>query len=123
MSTENNTPRFVSAFVSNKSKAIEIRRVESGGYDETEVVDLVTVIVESKKPVSQWAVWDATDGAPVKRRDKPYTPQEFKALMSGEDVALVWCKRGNFRAPVLKVGAVNQSTSERTPRQSTRIGK
>lgn len=116
--------RFVSAFVSKKSQAIELRRVESGGYAADETVELVTVMVDAKRPVSNWAVWDATENAPKARRTEPYTAAEFKRLISGEEAAIVWCKRGKFRAPVLKIGSIStQSATERQPRQSTRIGK
>jgi hypothetical protein len=119
--------RFVSAFVSKKSGAIELRRVESGGYAADESGELATVMAEAKKPVSNWAIWDATDAAPKERREVPYSANEFRKLLNSvepEEVAIVWCKRGKFRAPVLKIGSIkSMAAGERQPRQSTRIGK
>jgi hypothetical protein len=119
-----NTPRFVSAFVSHRLNAVELRRVESGGYVGDEVAELVTELVASKEAISHWAVWDATPTAPKERRTKPYSAAEFKKLVSGQDVALVWCKRGTFRAPVVKVGAVNERKAATGTRAAPRkIGK
>ena len=114
--------RNVSAFVSNKDNSVVLRRVDNGGYTSDEVTDLVVAIVGSKAPVSQWTVWDARTDAPKTRRAKPYSAAEFKALVSGQDVALVWCKRGTFRAPVIKIGAID-TRPERTKNAPTRIGK
>jgi hypothetical protein len=123
MTTENST-RYASAFVSNKTGAIELRSVTNGGYCPDETVELVTELANSKLPISNWAVWDATEGAPKERRMKPYSNAEFRKLISEQDVALVWCKRGTFRAPVIKVGAVNERKGATGTRAAPRkIGK
>ena len=40
-----------------RNGAVEIRRVSSGGYDASEVSDLVSDLLELKKPVSRWSLW------------------------------------------------------------------
>ncbi len=94
----------------SKSAALELRKVESNGYlegSEDDAAELVTDLLAAGEPVSQWAVWDNRESAPGKRQDKPYSAAQFKAMLKGEDFALVWCKRGQFRAPVLKIGQID----------------
>jgi len=107
-------PRLCAIFMGNKSQAIELRKVESNGYlegDEEDARQLVQDICEAKEQVSQWAVWDNREGAPKDKRQKPYSAAEFRAMVKGEDSALVWCKRGQFRAPVLKIGIVDSKAA------------
>ena len=120
-------PRFVSAFVSRKLNAIELRRVESGGYDcsnPAELSELIAAIVAAKQAVSHWSMWDDTDGAPTEKRTTPYSAADFRKLLSGEDVALIWARRGGFRAPVLKIGNIDRKKPAAGKRPvSKRIGK
>lgn len=128
MSTDANIVRNVSIFYSNKNECLELRRVEVGGYTEDEVPEMLDTIIEDGRAVSNWMVWDATSkpvatrAGKVERRTEPYTSAEFKRLVTKQSVALVWCKRGAFRAPVLKVGDV-RTTAEKKAKTSTRIGK
>ena len=118
--------RYCAAFMGNKSQAVELRKVESGGYaegDDDDASELIADIIKSGEPVSQWAVWDNRAKAPAKRQDKPYTAAEFKALFRGEEFALVWCKRGQFRAPVLKVGQLDKRVATGKRAAPVRIGR
>ena len=120
-------PRRCGIFMGSKSQALELRKVESEGYeegDESDAVEMAGVMVKSGEPVSQWAIWDNRTDAPAKRQDKPYSAREFAALVKGEDVALVWCKRGQFRAPVLKVGQLDAKATAKGKRAAPqRFGK
>ena len=121
-------PRRCGIFMGNKSNALELRKVETGGYlegDSEDAVELAEAMLEARQPVSQWAIWDNRRSAPKTRQGKPYTADEFKSLLKGgDDVALVWCKRGQFRAPVLKIGRINERTSTAGKRAAPqRFGK
>ena len=110
--TKDYPARQCAIFMGNKSQSIELRAVQSDGYfegSEEDAGQLVMDICEAKEPVSQWAVWDNREGAT--KRDKPYSAAEFRALVKGQDSALVWCKRGTFRAPVLKIGRIDAKAS------------
>lgn len=120
-------PRHCGIFMGNKSQALELRKVESGGYmegDEDDAGELAAAMLESKQPVSQWAIWDNRTNAPKARQAAPYSAAEFKALIRGEDFALVWCKRGQFRAPVLKIGQLDTKAASKGKRAAPmRFGK
>jgi hypothetical protein len=119
--------RYCAAFIGNKSKAVELRKVESGGYaedNEDDAAALVEDILKSGEPVSQWAVWDNRVNAPKARQAVPYTGAEFKALFKGGvEFALVWCKRGQFRAPVIKIGQLNVRPAAGKRAAPVRIGR
>lgn len=119
--------RYCGIFLGNKSKALELRKVETGGYAEGndgDASDMAKAMLDSGEAVSQWAVWDNREKAPKARQASPYTAAEFKTLLRGEEFALVWCKRGQFRAPVLKIGRINERTSTAGKRAApTRFGK
>lgn len=120
-------PRYCGIFMGNKSQALELRKVESGGYmegNEDDATELAEALCLAKEPVSQWAVWDNRTNAPKTRQAKPYTSVEFKALLKGSDLALVWCKRGQFRAPVLKIGQIDTKANNAGKRAApVRFGK
>jgi len=117
MTNNNEYPaRQCAILLGKKSEALELRPVQSEGYFEgsdEDAVALVKDLLAAKQPVSQWAIWDNRVDAPKARQDKPYTAAQFKTLISGAGVefALVWCKRGAFRAPVLKVGVIDSKVN------------
>jgi Holliday junction resolvase len=89
-----------------RNGAVEIRRVSSGGYAASEVSDLVSDLLETKKPVSKWSLW--IDGIEVKAAET-YSPTIMAKLFKGNTVELIAVKRrgrnGQFMAPVLKITA------------------
>ena len=93
-----------------RNGAVEIRRVSSGGYDASEVSDLVTDLLELKKPVSRWSLW--IDGIDHKQTEA-YSPAAMSKLFKGNTVELIAVRRkgrnGGFMAPVLKITAPNAS--------------
>ena len=93
-----------------RNGAVEIRRVSSGGYDASEVSDLVTDLLELKKPVSRWSLW--IDGIDHKQTET-YSPAAMSKLVKGNQVELIAVRRkgrnGGFMAPVLKITAPNAS--------------
>jgi hypothetical protein len=106
--------RQCAIILGNKSQALELRPVQSDGYlegDDDSAVELVEDLLKAKLPVSQWAIWDNRTDAPAKRQDKPYSAVQFKAIVANQEFALVWCKRGAFRAPVLKVGVIDSKAN------------
>jgi hypothetical protein len=107
-------PRHCGIFMGNKSQALELRVVTGEGYEENnedDALQLAADLAEAGEQVSQWAIWDNRKNAPEKRQDKPYPASTFKAMLKGQELALVWCKRGAFRAPVLKIGEINSKAS------------
>lgn len=120
-------PRHCGIFLGNKSGALELRKVESGGYmegNDDDAAELLKDMLEAKQPVSQWAIWDNRSDGPTTRQNKPYTAKDFATLTRGEDFALVWCKRGQFRAPVLKIGVIDAKANNTGKRAApTRFGK
>ena len=106
---------------------MKLTTVSGEGYEEnseTDSAELAMDMVKAKQPVSQWAVWDNRTNAPDKRREKPYTAAEFKALVHDEGLALIWVKRGAFRAPVLKVGVLDSKASNTGKRaKAQRFGR
>lgn len=88
----------------NKDGVAEIRRVSSGGYNASELKDLLTDLYELKLPVSKWSLWiDGVDQTPLDR----YNVNTIKKLATGNDVELIAVKRrgknGGFMAPVIKI--------------------
>lgn len=101
---------FVSLF--ERNGAIEIRRVSSGGYDASEVSDLVTDLLELKKPISRWALW--VDGFDIKQAET-YSPAAVSKLVkAAKSVELVATKargrNGQFRTPRIKITSPNVAT-------------
>lgn len=97
---------YVSLF--ERNGAVEIRRVSSGGYAASEVPDLVTDLLELKKPVSKWSLW--IDGIDVKAAET-YSPATVAKLVKVNTVELIAVRRrgrnGGFMAPVLKITGAN----------------
>lgn len=93
-----------------RNGAIEVRRVSSGGYSASEVGELVTDLLELKKPVSRWSLW--IDGIEHKQAEA-YSPAVMSKLIKGNTVELIAVRRkgrnGGFMAPVLKITAPNAS--------------
>lgn len=91
-----------------KNGAVEIRRVSSGGYAADEVSDLVSDLLETKKPVSKWSLW--IDGIDIKPAET-YSPAVMAKLFKANTVELIAVKRrgrnGSFMAPVLKITGPN----------------
>lgn len=91
-----------------RNGAVEIRRVSSGGYTADEVTDLVTDLLELKKPISRWALW--IDGIDHKQTET-YSPTVMSKLIKGNQVELIAVRRrgprGTFMAPVLKITSPN----------------
>jgi len=91
-----------------RNGAVEIRKVSSGGYDASEVSDLVADLLELKKPVSKWSLW--IDGVDHKQADT-YSPAAMGKIIKGNQVELIAVRRrgprGTFMAPVLKITAPN----------------
>lgn len=91
-----------------RNGAVEIRRVSSGGYDASEVSELVSDLLELKKPVSKWSLW--IDGIEHKQAET-YSPAIMSKLVKGNTVELIAVRRkgrnGGFMAPVLKITAPN----------------
>ena len=87
-----------------RNGALEIRRVSSGGYNASELKDLLADLYELKLPVSKWSLWlDGVDQTPLDR----YNVNTVKKLATGNDVELIAVKRrgknGGFMAPVIKI--------------------
>jgi len=110
---------YVSLF--ERNGAVEIRRVSSGGYAANEVSDLVTDLLELKKPVSKWSLW--IDGIDVKAAET-YSSATMAKLIKANTVELIAVKRqgrnGKFMAPVLKITA--PGTVRATPNKA-RLGR
>lgn len=89
-----------------KNGVLEIRRVSSGGYIASEVSDLVTDLLELKKPISKWSLW--IDGIDIKPAET-YSSATIAKLCKANTVELlaVKCKgrNGNFMAPRIKITA------------------
>lgn len=106
-----------------RNGAIEIRRVSSGGYTADEVNDLVTDLLELKKPVSKWSLW--IDGIDHKQTDT-YSSAVMSKLIKGNQVELIAAKRngpkGRFMAPVLKITAPGAAKAK-AARNETRLGR
>jgi len=94
-----------------RNGAVEIRRVSSGGYAASEVSDLVTDLLELKKPISKWSLW--IDGIDVKAAES-YSPTIMAKLCKANTVELIAVRRkgrnGSFMAPVLKITAPGSAT-------------
>jgi hypothetical protein len=105
-----------------RNGAVEIRAVSSGGYDATEVSDLVTDLVELKKPISKWSLWIDIEGH---KPSETYTPTALQKLCKNNTVELIAVRRrgrnGQFRAPVLKITPVN-AAPKATPNKA-RLGR
>ena len=95
---------YVSLF--ERNGAVEIRRVSSGGYAASEVSDLVSDLLETKKPFSKWSLW--VDGIDVKAAET-YSTATLTKLVKANTVELIAVRRkgrnGGFMAPVLKITA------------------
>lgn len=95
---------YVSLF--ERNGAVEIRRVSSGGYAASEIADLVTDLLELRKPVSKWSLW--LDGIDIKPAET-YSSATMTKLCKTNTVELIAVKRqgrnGKFMAPVLKITA------------------
>jgi hypothetical protein len=93
-----------------RNGAIEVRRVSSGGYAASEVSDLVSDLLELKKPVSRWSLW--IDGIEHKQSET-YSPAIMSKLVKGNTVELIAVRRkgrnGGFMAPVLKITSPNSA--------------
>jgi len=94
-----------------RNGAVEIRRVSSGGYDSSEVKELVNDMLELKKPVSKWSLW--IDGIEHKQADT-YSASTLAKIIKGNSVELIAAKRkrrdgGKFMAPVLKITSPNSA--------------
>lgn len=102
---------YVSLF--ERNGAVEIRKVSSGGYDATEVADLITDMLELKRPVSKWSLW--IDGIDVKQADT-YSPTTMAKLFKNNTVELIAVRRkgrnGQFKAPVLKITSPNAAPKQ-----------
>lgn len=105
-----------------RNGAIEVRRVSSGGYSASEVSELVTDMLELKKPVSRWALW--IDGIDHKQAET-YSPAIMSKLVKGNTVELIAVRRkgrnGSFMTPVLKITAPN--ASPKAAPNKARIGR
>ena len=106
---------------------MKLTTVSGEGYEENSELDsaeLAMDMVKAKQPVSQWAIWDNRENAPTKRRDKPYSAAEFASLVKETGLALIWVKRGAFRAPVLKVGVLDSKANNTGKRaKAQRFGR
>ena len=106
-----------------RNGAIEIRRVSSGGYTADEVSDLITDLLELKKPVSKWSLW--IDGIDHKQTDT-YSNAVISKLVKGNQVELIAVRRrgprGTFMAPVLKITAAGAIKAKAAPNKS-RLGR
>lgn len=106
-----------------KNGAVEIRRVSSGGYAASEVSDLVSDLLETKKPVSKWSLW--IDGVDVKAAET-YSPATMAKLVKTNTVELIAVRRrgrnGGFMAPVLKITAPGSTAAKAAPNKA-RIGR
>ena len=93
-----------------RNGAVEIRRVSSGGYDSSEVKELVNDMLELKKPVSKWSLW--IDGIDHKQADT-YSAPTLAKIIKGNSVELIAVRRkgrnGSFMAPVLKITSPNSA--------------
>lgn len=102
---------YVSLF--ERNGAVEIRKVSSGGYDATEVSDLVADLLELKRPVSKWSLW--IDGVEHKPADT-YSPATMAKLFKNNTVELIAASRkgrnGRFKAPVLKITSPNAAPKQ-----------
>jgi len=111
---------------SPKENAIKLTTVTGEGYaefSETDSGELAMDMVKAKQQVSQWAIWDNRVKAPP-RREKPYSASEFATLVKDEALALIWVKRGSFRAPVLKVGVLDSKVNNTGKRaKAQRFGR
>lgn len=111
---------YVSLF--ERNGAVEIRRVSSGGYAASEVSDLVTDLLELKKPVSRWSLW--IDGIDVKVNET-YSAATIAKLVKSNTVELIAVRRkgrnGGFMAPVLKITAPN--AAPRAVPNKARLGR
>lgn len=112
---------YVSLF--ERNGAVEIRRVSSGGYAASEVSDLVTDLLELKKPVSKWSLW--IDGVDVKAAET-YSPATMAKLVKANTVELIAVRRrgrnGGFMAPVLKITAPGSTAAKAAPNKA-RLGR
>lgn len=106
-----------------RNGAVEIRKVSSGGYDASEVSDLVTDLLELKKPVSKWSLW--IDGIEHKQTDT-YSSAVMSKLVKGNQVELIAVRRrgprGTFMAPVLKITAPGAVKAKAAPNKA-RLGR
>ena len=106
-----------------RNGAVEIRRVSSGGYDASEVSDLVADLLELKKPVSRWSLW--IDGIDHKQTDT-YSSAVMAKIIKGNTVELIAAKRngpkGRFMAPVLKITAPGAAKAKAAP-NTARLGR
>ena len=106
-----------------RNGAVEIRKVSSGGYDASEVSDLVTDLLELKKPVSKWSLW--IDGVDHKQADT-YSPAAMGKIIKGNQVELIAVRRrgprGTFMAPVLKITAPGAAKAKAAPNKA-RLGR
>lgn len=103
--------------------AVVLRKVSSGGYDATEINDLVTDMLELKKPISRWSLW--IDGFDIKQAET-YSPAAVQKLIkAAKSVELVAVKakgrNGQFRAPRIKITSPNVAT--KTAPSKARLGR